>query len=201
MLTSNEISSLVIDTLRQHARGQNIAVLSLYCDYQERKSQSAVNMIGGLLKQVSLRGMRIPGEIQSAFEESKQGGGQVLRLPDMLELFVKVISCIKRVYICVDAVDELPPEDRSKFLRALRQIIRDAPNSRLFLTGRPYIRGELEKHLMNEAHIIHIVADQGDIARYLSQKMDEDDDRDPELMTQDLKNDITKTIMEKSSGM
>ena len=201
MLTSNEISSLVIDTLRQRARGQNIAVLSLYCDYQERKSQSAVNMIGGLLKQVSLRGMRIPGEIQSAFEESKQGGGQFLRLPDMLGLFVKVISTIKRVYICVDAVDELPPEDRSKFLRALRQIIQDSPNTRLFLTGRPYIRGELEKHLMNGAHIIHIVADQGDIARYLSQKMDEDDDQDPELMTQNLKNDITKTIMEKSSGM
>jgi len=119
----------------------------------------------------------------------------------MLGLFVKVISSIKRVYICVDALDESPPEDRSKFLRALRQIIQDSPNTRLFITGRPYIRGELEKHLMNGAHIIHIVADQGDIARYLSQKMDEDDDRDPELMTQDLKNDITKTIMERSSGM
>jgi len=75
MLTSNEISSLVIDTLRQRTRGQNIAVLSLYCDYQERKSQSAVNMIGGLLKQLTLGKMGIPGEIQNAFEESKQEGG------------------------------------------------------------------------------------------------------------------------------
>ena len=54
MLTCNEISSLVIDTLREQASGQNISVLSLYCDHQARKDQSAVNMIGGLLRQVTL---------------------------------------------------------------------------------------------------------------------------------------------------
>ncbi|CUS14176.1 unnamed protein product, partial [Tuber aestivum] len=156
------ISSLVIDTLREKARGQNIAVLPLYCDYQARKDQLAVNLIGGLLKQVALGATRIPGEIQSAFEESQQEGGQSLRLPDMVKLFVKVIRPIERVYICVDAVDELLPGDRSGFLRALQKIIQDAPNTRLFITGRPYIRGELDKHLAKGAHVIHIVADRGD---------------------------------------
>ena len=187
MLTSNEISSIVIDTLREQAREQNIAVLSLYCDYRARMDQSAVNMIGGLLRQLTLGSTRIPGEIQNAFEESKNGGGQGLRLSEMLKLFVKVINPIERVYICVDAVDELPPRDRLEFLRALRQIIQEAPNTRLFLTGRPYIREELDKHLTKGAHIIHIVADQGDIARYLSQTMGEDDYRDSGLMTESLK--------------
>jgi len=198
-LTGNEISSLVIDTLGEQARGQNIAVLSLYCDYKERENQSAVNMIGCLLEQVTWSAARIPSEIQSAFEDSKKGGGQGLRLPDMLGLFVKVISSIECVYICVDALDELLPQDRSGFLRSLRQIIQDAPNTRLFLTGRPHIRAELEKHLMKGAHI-DIVTDQDDIARYLSQKMDEDDDRGQELMTKSLKHDITKAIMKKASG-
>jgi len=97
-------------------------------------------------------------------------------------------------------VDELLAHNRSEFLRALRQIIQDAPNTRLFLTGRSYIRGELKKHLTKGAYVIHIVADQGDITRYLSQKMDEDDDRDPELMTENMKNEIRKTILEKASG-
>jgi len=200
MLTCNEISSLVIDTLREQASGQNIAVLYLYCDYQARKDQSAVNMIGGLLRQVTLGANTIPGEIKNSFEEARKRGGQGLRLPDTLKLFVQVISSIERVYICVDAVDELLAHDRSEFLRALRQIIQDAPNTRLFLTGRPYIRGELKKHLTKGAYVIHIVADQRDITRYISQKMDEDDDRDPELMTENLKNEITKTILEKASG-
>ena len=201
MLTNNKISSLVIDTLRERARGQNIAVLSLYCDYQIQKDQLVVNMIGGLLKQVALRAATIPSEIKSAFDESKRGGGQGLRLPEMLKLFIKTIVSIEVVYLCVDAVDEVLRQYRPEFLRVFQQIFQDAPNVRLFLTGRPYIRGELDSRLTKEAYIIHIIADQGDITRYVSQIIEDGNDQDPDLMTEDLKNDIIKTMPEKASGM
>ena len=158
-------------------------------------------MIGSLLRQVALGGVGIVGEIRNAFEESKKGGGKGLRLPEMLGLFVKTIVSLERVYICVDAMDELVPQHRSEFLRALRQITQESPNTRLFLTGRPHIRMELDKHLTKGAYIIHIVPDQGDIAKYLNRKMDDDDDRDPDLMTENLKNDIMKTMLEKASEM
>ena len=174
--------------------------MSLYCDYQVQKEQSAVNMIGSLLGQIALGGVGNVGEIQKAFEESKQGGGKGLRLPEMRELFVKTISSCQRAYICVDAMDELASHDRSELLRTLRQIIQ-TPNTRLFLTGRPHIRSELDKHLTKGAYTIHIVPDQGDIARYLSRKIEEADDRDPDLMTDNLKNDITETMQEKASEM
>jgi len=201
MLTKNKISSLVIDTLRKQTRGRNIAVIFLYCDYQTQKDQSAVNMIGSLVRQVSLRTQRIPSEIKSAFDESKQEGGDGLQLPDMVKLFVQVIGSIEVVYLCVDAVDEVLPQHRLEFLRALRKIIQDAPNVRLFLTGRPYVRAELDKHVTKGAFTIHIVADQGDITRYLNQKMDDDDDQDPGLMTDDLKDNIMRTMLEKASEM
>ena len=201
MLTRNQISSLVIDTLCGQARGQNIAVLYLYCDYQARKDQSATKIIGSLLRQVAAATARVPDEIRGAFEESKKRGGKRLRLPDMLKLFVSIISSMERAYICVDAVDELLPQNRSEFLRALRQVVEEASNVRLFLTGRPYIRGELDKHLTRGAYIIHIVPDQEDITRYLSQKIDDDDDRDSDLMTENLKDDIMKTMLEKFSEM
>ena len=201
MLTGSKISSLVIDTLREQTRGQNVAVLPLYCDYQTQKDQSAVNMIGGLLRQVALRAPRIPDEIKSAFHESQREGSQGLRLVDMVKLFVKTIGSTRLVYLCVDAVDEVLQQHRSEFLRALRQIIQDAPNVRLFLTGRPYIRGELDKHLTKGAYIIRAMVDQGDITRYLSQKIDHDDDQDPDLMTEDLRGDIMKTMLEKASEM
>ena len=201
VLTNNKISSLVIDTLRECARGQNIAVLSLYCDYQVQKDQLVVNMIGGLLGQVALRAATIPSEIKSAFDESKRGGGQGLRLPGMLKLFVKVIASIKAVYLCVDAVDEVLRQYRPEFLRALQQILQDAPNVRLFLTGRPYIRGELDSHLTKKAYFIHIVAGRGDIARYVSQIIEDGNSQDPDLMTEDLKSKIIKAMSEKASGM
>ena len=158
-------------------------------------------MIGSLLGQICLGAVGAVGEIKNAFEKSRWGGGNGLRLPEMLGLFVKTIGSIERVYICVDAMDELVPQHRSEFLRTLRQIIQEAPNIRLFLTGRPHIRGELEKHLTQGAYTIHIVPDQGDIARYLSRKLDDDDDRDPDLMTENLRNDIMKIMLEKASEM
>ena len=158
-------------------------------------------MIGSLLRQIAVVATRIPDEIQSAFKESGQGGSQGLRLSDMLKLFAKTITPIKRLYICVDAVDELLPHDRSEFLRALRQIIQDAPNTRLFLTGRPHIRREVDNYLTESPYRINLVVDEGDIARYLCQKMDDDNARDPDLMTENLKNNIMKTILEKASEM
>ena len=201
MLTSNKISSLVIDTLRKQTRGQNIAVIFLYCDYQAHKDQSAANMIGSLVRQTAVRAPKIPSEIKSAFDESKLEGGDCLQLPDMVKLFVKITSYIEIVYVCVDAVDEVLPHHRLEFLRALQQILQDAPNVLLFLTGRPYIRTELDKHLIKKACAIHIVADQGDITRYISQKMNDDDDQDPGLMTEDLKNNIMETMLETASEM
>ena len=201
MLMSGEISSLVIDSLRKQTRGANMVVLSIYCDYQTQKDQSTVNIIGSLLSQVALGASQIPSEIQRSFELGR-GGRHTLQLSDMLELLVKTVSSIERVYICFDAMDELFPQNRSELLRTLQQIIRDAPNIRLFLTGRPYIRGELDKYLTKEAYIIPIVADQSDIARYVSREIEDDeDDGYLDLMPDDLKHDILKTMQEKASEM
>ena len=201
MLTRSEISSLVIDTLRERARGQNIPVIFLYCDYQARKDQSAVNLIGSLVRQAAFRGPSIPSEIKSAFDQSKQEDGDGLQLHDMVKLFVNVLGSFDVVYLCVDAVDEVLPQNRLEFLRALRKIVQEAPNVRLFLTGRPHIRAEIDRLLTQGAYAIHIVADQGDITRYLRRKMDDNDKQDPGLMTEDLKNYIMKTMLEKASEM
>jgi len=201
MLISGEISSLVIDSLGEQTCGENTVVLFLYCDHQVQKDQSAVNMIGSLLSQIVLGPMEIPSEIRHVFE-LKQGSRQALRLPDMLKLFVKTVWPIELVYICFDAVDELLPENRSDLLRALRQIIRDAPNIRLFLTGRPHIRGELDRYLTKGAYTIQIAADRGDIARYVSRKMEDDEDcEDPDMMPDDLKQDILNTMLEECGDM
>ena len=201
MLIGNKTSSLVIESLREKTYEENILVLFLYCDYRAQKDQSVVNMIGSLLSQIAFGATKIPSEIKQSFE-LKQRGRQALRLPDMLKLLVKTVSSVERVYICFDAMDELLPENRSELLRTLRQIIRDAQNVQLFLTGRPHIRGELDKYLTKGAYIIPIVADQGDIATYVSRKMEDDeDDGDPALMPEGLRHDIMKTMLEKASEM
>ena len=159
-----------------------------------------MNMIGSQLGRISPRAVGNVGKIQKAFEKSRQGGGKALQLPEMQELFVKTISSCQRVYICDEAMDELALQDQSELLRTLRQMIQ-TPNKRYFLTGRPHIRAELDKNLTKGAYTIHIVPDQGDIGRYLSPKIEEAYDRDPGLITDNLKNHIMKTMQEKASEM
>jgi len=189
----------VIDTLCEQARRNGVVVLFFYCDYREQKDQSAVNIIGCLLRQFALGAAGIPEGIHSAFEESRQGCRSGLQLPDMVKLFIKTIIPIERAYICIDAADELLPENRSAFLDALGHVTREAPNTRLFLTGRPHIRAEIEKHLTDGAYSINIAVGQGDIARHISRKMD-DKARDKDVTTEDLKN-CTMGMTEKVSEM
>jgi len=130
-LTRNENSSLILDTLRNLTHRQKAAVFSLYCDYQA-PNQSPVNMIGALLKQVVAGQADILSEIKYHFKESGKLGGQGLRLADMVNLFVKTSRSFERVFICIDAIDELLAKDRPDFIRALRHIIDGAPNIQLF---------------------------------------------------------------------
>ena len=75
MPTINGTSLLVIVALRVGARGRNLAVISLNCDYQSQKHQSATSMTRGLLNQAAVGAAAVPDKIESAFGGLKQGGG------------------------------------------------------------------------------------------------------------------------------
>ena len=93
MLTSSDISSLVVDTLCDQTRGQNTAVACFYFDFAARKEQSATSMLGSLLKQVVSGMERIPEEISQAFQEQKEViGGRAPRLPDLVKMLQAVTS-------------------------------------------------------------------------------------------------------------
>ena len=141
----------------------------------------------------------IPGEIKHHFRESGKLGGQDFCLTDRVNLSIKASRSFERVFICIDVVGELLAKDGPHFIRALRHIIDGVPNVRLVLTSRPHVRVELNKHLADRAYIIQAEADQGDITRYVRLKID--DDPHPGLMSEDLRKDIMKKMLEETSGM
>ena len=72
-LTRNEICSLVIDTICEQARRNGGMVLFFYCNDQTKKDQSAVNIIGCLLRQCLVGAAGIPKGIRSEFDKSGEG--------------------------------------------------------------------------------------------------------------------------------
>ena len=88
MLTSRDVSSLVVDRLCDQARGKNVAVACFYFDFATEKEQSSTNMLGALLKQIVGGLEEVPGEISQAYEDQKKVIGG--RRPQLGE-FVKMM--------------------------------------------------------------------------------------------------------------
>ena len=72
MLTSRNISSLVVDSLCDQARGKNVAVACFYFNFTAQKEQSSTSMLGSLLKQVAGGLGEVPEEIAKAYEYQKK---------------------------------------------------------------------------------------------------------------------------------
>lgn len=198
-LTGLNISSLVVDTLCDQARGQNAAVACFYFDYAAQKEQSPTNILGSLLKQIVGGWEKIPGGIAKAFEDQKKViGGRGLRLHEIVEM-LETASSSQRTFICIDALDECVAVHRPKVLRSLKQILLRSPQTRIFLTGRAHIRGEVEKGLAGRAAILSIRPREDDIITFLRARLD--DDTNPDAMDDLLEADIMKKVPESVSEM
>ena len=197
LLIGCDNSSLVIDKLSDEAGEEDSAVMCFYFDFAARNEQSPVNMLGSLLRQLVIGLEKIPETVVQDFRKQKKSiGGRGLQVSEILKMF-RMITATKRMFICVDALDECVPEHRMVVLESLRQILEGSPNTRLFMTGRPQVRTEVEKRLDGMATLISIQPTEDGVVRYLRDKLR--NDTTPEIMSSTLEADIIKSIPEMNS--
>ena len=199
VLTSCDVSSLVIDSLCDQARGQKVAVACFYFDFAAQKEQSSANMLGALLKQVVSGLEEMPGEVLRAYEDQKAViGGRGPQLADIVRM-LRTTATAKPTFICIDALDECVVGHRVKLLNSLNQILQRSPDTRVFVTGRPHIRAQVEKRLTGRVTTLSITPLRHDIISYLHSRLDED--TTPEAMDSSLKADILEKIPKDISEM
>jgi len=189
----------VIDTLCDGLDGGNMAVACVYCDFHAHKEQSAASVLAVLLKQIVAGAEQIPKEIRAAFDRAKREvDGRALRLPEIRAMLAKSVSSLLRGYVCIDALDEFPAKHRPELWDSLQRIIRECPNIRLLITGRPHIREEVRKYFPEYPDQPPIKPTEEDIREYLIMKLK----NDPELDAMDvrLEADILRIIPDKISG-
>jgi len=197
LLTNCDLSSLVIDKLCDEAIELETAVTCFYFDFATRKEQSPISMLGSLLKQLVSRFVTVPDSIIHEFENQKKLiGGRGLQISGILKMFQTIATRI-RTFICVDALDECTPEHRVVVLDSLGQILRGSPNTRLFMTGRPHVRCEIERRLGRVAISRSIGPTEDDVLRYLRERLRSD--TTPEIMNPTLVVDILRSIPKASS--
>ena len=199
MLTGCDVSSLVIDSLCDQATSRNFVVACFYFDFAAQKEQSPASLLGALLKQAISWMEEIPEEIAQAYEDHKKViDGRGPQLTDIVKM-LQTTTFRKPTFICLDALDECLAVYRVKLLSSLDKILQRSPDARVFMTGRPHIKAEVEKRLSGRVTTICITPRRHDITSYLHTKLEED--TIPDAMDSSLKAEILKKIPENISEM
>jgi len=154
--------------------------------------------MGALLKQL-VGGGCIPDHLRAAFQKGKtKFGGRGPRLADRMGMFKTVIASLPQVFICLDALDACLPKRLPEVLEWLRDILRESPGTRLFLTGRAHVRKDAQGYFP-KAVVIPISPNPHDIRNYVEMRLDRD--AEPEAMSDDLRVDIVRVILEQISNV
>jgi len=174
VLTCNDTSSLVVDKLCDMAGERNIAVSCFYVDFAAREEQTPTNILGSLLKQIVGGLEKVPDEISRTFQDYRKViGGRGLRVAEIVKI-LQTVTSLKPTFICIDALDECVERHRPEVLDSLRKILQKSPNTRIFLTGRRHIRGEIETHLGGRAAVLSIKPNGDDILGYVQMRLSKD---------------------------
>ena len=188
----------MIDSLCDQDGEEDIAVAGFYCDFRDQQEQTAANIMGTILRQLVTRG-EILRHVQVAFKKAKQElGGRGPRLPDTVEMLKRAITTLPRVFICIDALDECLPKHLVELLGSLKDVLRESPRTRIFVTGRSHVEVEILRYFAAGV-TIPISPSTYEIKRYLEKKLEMDTMRD--AMSDALRADILRIIPERISEM
>ena len=191
-------SSLVIDSLYDEEGKGDAAIAYLYCDYLSQQEQTVTNMMGAILRQL-VGGGGIPDYLRKEFQEAKNKfSGRGLLLPDLMRMLRITIASLHQVFICIDALDEFLPKHLPDLLKSLRDIVEEFPSARIFLTGRPHVKEDIQSYF-TKAVLIPIIPNTDDIRNYVEMRLNKDTER--AAMNDRLRADIVRAILEKISDM
>jgi len=192
LLIGCDNSSLVIDKLCDEAAEEDTAVACFYFDFATRNEQTPANFLGSLLRQLVSGMEEIPEVVLQCFRKEKRViGGRGLQVSGILNMF-QSITAKKRTFICADALDECVPEHLTVVLESLAQILQGSPSTRIFMTGRPHVRSEVERRLEGAATFVFIRTTKDGVLRFLREKLRKD--RLPNLMSSTLEREIMQGI-------
>jgi len=199
VLTRRRNSSLVVDRLCDWTRGQSTAVTCFYFDFAARKEQTATSMLGSLLKQIVSATGRIPEDIWRALREQREAiSGRKPQVGDIVKM-LQLITSSQPVFMVIDALDECTAVQRYRLFDSLKEILARSTGARIFVTGRPHIRSEIETRLAGRVASVSVGPIRSDIIRFLRARLSEDET--PDAMDSSLEAEILEKIPGNMSEM
>ena len=186
-----------------------MSISYIYCDYKDRKTQTVVNLISSLVKQIVLQQADLPREVKDLFA-AHNNGQSPMSLDVYSKLLASLSSYFRRSFIVVDALDEHMISDDAEKLMQMNVLdilldVQDKGNGAsgytLLFTSRSI--GLIQDRLAKYARI-EISAADSDIELYLRSRIRESSKfRFPVKVRDDANfiDQIVSTLVEKARGM
>ena len=172
----------------------------IYCNYNEQRKQTASDLLGSALRQVSskllLSSPTLPNEIIT-FHNTHAATQTRPALHEYTNTLRKVAKLFSRIFITIDALDECA--ESYELLIAFRGLLSGTGNINLLATSRHM--KDIDD-LFENAPQLEISAKETDVRRYLDGQIK----RKPRLMGHIRKNpclasEIVEAIAQKAEGM
>lgn len=190
------LTSVVVEHLVKTICNVNRNLMAyVYCSFEWQGDQTAELLLQVLLKQLIQSCSDVPEAVRSMFRNQLQ---KEKRQPSLDEALwaAQQIAVGSKVFIVVDALDELRASEARRFLGKIFELQRSS-DVRLFATSR--FIPEIQK-MFGRAQQLPIRADRGDIARFVEGNMGHVSSF-LEQQTPQLKAEVVDTICNASDGM
>ncbi|KAJ7572128.1 hypothetical protein C8J56DRAFT_876788 [Mycena floridula] len=192
------LSSLIIDHLHS-TMSSDVAVVCIYCDYNQKSSQTSTQLLGNILKQLVEPQKSISGHLIS-LHKTCMSQKRHPTIPELMDALHREVQSYSSVYIVVDALDEC--SDRAQDL-----FISTKPNSglqslsdtvQILITSRNIFS---ISQALNAQTRLDIEAPDKDIQTYIKSRILEED-RLKRLIKGDtvLESEIITQILIKATG-
>ncbi|KAI1027161.1 hypothetical protein LB504_008016 [Fusarium proliferatum] len=192
------LASLVVDHLQTQYQSEDFRVIYVFCNFSRRDEHTPKNLFATLLRQAVQGEARIYSQVTHLYKTRDLAGSSLSR-EAIVEALESCISSYSRVFVIVDAIDELDTSRgyRDSFLTSLSNIsARLMGKLSLFITSR--LIPDIAESLIGST-TLEIKASETDIRHFTQEQIS----RLPSFVARrsDLQSEISETIVKASQGM
>lgn len=187
------------------SHSRDICVAMFYFDYTISTEQTIVSVLRSLLNQI-MRAISSDHIIQPLTEAYAKRTS--LDLGEVCHFLSQAINKFRRVYICIDALDEMDPTYRPEIIQILGNLLTTSDGLiRLFITSRPQGLDKIKTNISQDQSIVPIniilAANPDDLRMYIHHQLELDQSETSTgiSMPEDLEQEIVERIIGNFGGM
>jgi len=127
------LSSIAIEYLQQYFQGNDVATTFIYCNHKEQATHTVRELIASILKQL-VQDHPVISEWASSLYDKHHSKATYPLLLELMEVLRMEVGRYSRVFVIVDALDELDEHHRVRLIKSIQSL---SNTVNLMVTSRP----------------------------------------------------------------